>query len=407
MVINKKISQELLSRAKLLPAKFQTKNIHIENLFDDIFSNFKNNSESSYNLNSNGPKADFEFNNNQEKNCDLLNIFEKSNQETNDKNKVEDLGSNLKNLNTNELLEISKPYLFDIDVAHFANENNDLNSQSLSNKFQLPSSNKAFEVQDQNNKNNKMIDLNDENFDLDFLKSKKSEDKKKEKFILNNNKNINKTNINDSKDNSALNYEEQNLKSNPSDFVNYLFPENIDHNQDKFNLKNSKDESRKDYCNRTDNPFLAISNTNNSSNSNKNGHSFSYLNFNLENEENQSLLSSSCYQNSDQFVINGNASIINNKNPFDCNSINNIGDINDIFALSEAEEKRKNNQNSFIQVLEPTEYRKSIENTNLNNKKKIEKLLYTNVIIKKFNLKISQKNYDCDLIDIFLNVNEN
>lgn len=424
MVLSRNISKELLSRAKLLPAKFHFKNQQIGNIFEDIFSNIKTDSESEQIIN-----LQINLNGDINNNYDLLNIFEKSNQILNENfNKEEKLNEialesdKTNNENNNNINQYAN--LFEINnYSNQENKDKDNYSKDTQNNFrsfneyQLPSANNGFENK---NKNDKIIDLNDENFDLDFLKSSlsnKNQGNPDKIEIINENKNKNLIIQNNRIDDKIISKNESHIEKTSGaedylkDFLQIYHNNptiNSNHLDNKINVKSNE----KEVCRKTDNPFEITNYTNNETYSERNHASFSYLNFNLDNDnENHNLLNNYPIHNYDAIAINGIPGLAEqiipgiNKNNFENNSINNIGDINDIFALSEAMEKKKNNKDFNDHILEPSEYRKSLENNNVNNnKKKIEKLFYTDLITKKFNLICNQDKYDGELIEIFINV---
>lgn len=405
MVLTQNVAKELLSRAKILPAKFLIYKIQIGDLFEDIFSNIKNTPNNLEN-----PTINKIIIKNEEKNYDLLDIFDQSYK---DKINVVDSEQELEKLKHEKNEESSaKRQFFDLMEPYSQNKGTG-NTNGLSCEFQLPSASNLFEIDAQKEKN---IDLNDENFNLDFLKAYNRDKYKEEKET--NDLQIDKNQSEMNKINEKALFETQNKKlkkENPLDFIDEFISSNKNNNNKKTDGINNSQVNELELSKiKSENPCTDTQCTSHFSNPNTNPQNFSYLNFNFENDENQKLLNSD--QNTDPFGIKGIPGIaeqiipgINNaknQNPFDSHSINNIGDINDIFALSQAMENRLNHGENSNQVLEPSEYRKSLENNNLkNNKKKIEKLFYTESIINKFNLKINQEKYDGELIDIFLHVN--
>jgi len=415
LTLTKNIPKELLSRGKLLPANYQIKNNKIENLFEEIFSNFKENDNThtgeidnnqiinSPNFENNINKDHF-YNYNSDKinnnNNNILDLFTTNNTENNNNKTISSfnlINFEVDNLNINENHNNNIKQKEKIDLFDFNNKKENNNYDKNQNQICLPCSDKFFS---ESGEKQKVFDLNDENLDLNFL----SRNDNTEKRLISDEVNKEK----DKEDNNNYAFPCINIVNEIQDIQEKKIVDPLDFFVDDL-IKNNSNQSHKTI---TRNPFSLKPDSieTDFSKEEKNKHEItnqttSYLNFTIVNDENQNLLKDN-NNDADPFQASG---IDGNYLDYKENqSINNIGDINDFFSYAEALEQKHNDFNingDQDQYAEPMDYRKSLEANKIeNNKKKLEKLFYNDTLLKKFNLKITQDRYDNELIEIFLNV---
>jgi len=426
LILTKNISKELLSSAKLLPANLQKNNIKIENLFEDIFTNFKQSENTSLNNNLNDnkiqiPKSenDMVYNNDQNEknynnNQDLIEIFNNT------------APANVGN-NTNSLLNIEVEVKDNNSTNNKINKEHDLDPFAINN-FLVDYNKKEEKNATQNNFNlnaiqnfdqsininpnlddliqkQKKVDLNDDNINLDFLNPSLNYNNKSSTLNTNNSIELAQISLNK----ILINQNNQNIKTDDNQYYN------INSNPLDFFAVDSikQDQNHKQIINKIDNNKIkskSLQETNYSNNTHsqiqsQEGQNFSYLNFYLGNEENQNLL------NKTNDSGNLKSKNMNDLEIKEDQSINNIGDINDIFALAEVLKQRNSENNNldlsndYMKKSETKNYRKSLDSNDLKNKKKkIEKLFYNDIVKSRYNMKIYQEKYDNEIVEIFLSV---
>lgn len=412
LVLQKNIPAELLSRAKILPADEQVKNEKIENLFEEIFSNLNDKKILDDENNANGgdqfeknqstmnPYSNQSFYENVYTSGDLIN-FSIQSDHTITKNDSGIINWQDNNQNENIKKEIkfgSREY----ENILFNSEDFKTSGNSLNNQ--------AIELYQNNNyifhKTNNLIDTKDDNTLYPNLP------------IIDNQANDLSGNLNNLKINENLNIAEytQNigLKNNPLDF----FSQDIYNNKIESNALISINVNNSFFNNASTNiipkpldnqTLFDFFKDNHKQESplhqevNTNQDNYQHLNFYLGNEEQQTLLNNNNPLNNVQL---GNREL---KQDIDCSakkSINNVNEINEFFSFGDVlSEANAEITKSELNLMAPSEYRKSLEsNHNTPNKKKIEKLFYNDKFLQEFNFKVTQNRYDTELVEILLNV---